>query len=123
MMKVWKLDEMQDISTIIGGHSRTASNWVQTGAVPFDAIYTCHMQTNASLDWLYHGKSPTTTLPDGSMLRIQEKAVKLLYSLELGGLITAGDGANTTHAFKGVANAVTKTIVDEILVIQSENQQ
>jgi hypothetical protein len=32
-------------------------NWGSNGRLPTDPMFTCHMQTGASLDWLMNGKS------------------------------------------------------------------
>lgn len=55
LMLAWGVKEMQDLSKFIGGHIRMPSNWITKGVIPWEVVYTCHLQTGRSLDWLYNG--------------------------------------------------------------------
>ena len=55
MMLAWDVKEMQHLSRFIGGHVRMPSNWITKGGIPWEVIYTCHLQTGCSIDWLYNG--------------------------------------------------------------------
>lgn len=87
MMRAWGVEEMQDLSRFIGGHLRMPSNWISKGVIPWEVVYTCHLETGASLDWLYNGKVPVVEATEQIEQTFRQKMVSLLAASERMGFI------------------------------------
>ncbi len=65
MMKAWGLKEQKEVAEKVNCHYKMPANWVQTFSIPWSVIYTCHLDTGRSLDWLYNGEISTNmSTPD-----------------------------------------------------------
>ena len=109
-MKAWGIEEMQQISQFIGGHARMPSAWVQKGFVPWEVIYTCHLDTGCSLDWLYNGKLPIVENTEDLNKRIQRITRDMLFlSSNRLNIIKETQG----NGFNSVANSIAAEITQE----------
>ena len=81
LMLAWDVKEMQDLSKFIGGHLRMPSNWITKGVIPWEVIYTCHLQTGRSLDWLYNGNQCAITSTPELKAEYREKVTTLVKAL------------------------------------------
>ena len=81
LMLAWDVKEMQDLSKFIGGHLRMPSNWITKGVIPWEVIYTCHLQTGRSLDWLYNGNQCAITATPELKAEYRQKVSSLVKAL------------------------------------------
>lgn len=117
LMKAWQVKEMKDIADHVGGHLRMPSAWIQKGFVPWEVIYTCHLDTGCSLDWLYNGNFPVFKRTEGL-----GKAIK---SITKEVLTTSGSRLNIikevqTQGFNVVSNSITSALVAQLSAVVPE---
>jgi hypothetical protein len=80
MMKAWQISDKKAIADVLGCHPKIPGNWIQNGNVPWHVIYTCHLDTGVSLDWLYNAKLPTTEITPEmheQLLKMAEEVLSL----------------------------------------------
>lgn len=78
LMLAWGVNEMQSLCKYIGGHIRMPSNWITKGVIPWEVVYTCHLQTGRSLDWLYNGNQCAITATPELEAEYREKVKTLV---------------------------------------------
>jgi hypothetical protein len=61
MMEAWGFTDKKEIANTLICHDNMPSNWINTGKVPFDVVFTCHLDTGSPLYWLYHCTTPALT--------------------------------------------------------------
>lgn len=102
LMLAWDVKEMQDLSQFIGGHIRMPSNWITKGAIPWEVIYTCHLQTGRSLDWLYNGNQCAIAATPELKGEYREKVSTLVKAF------------TRTRVFQAETNAKEQEVIDLI---------
>ena len=93
LMLAWDVKEMQDLSKFIGGHLRMPSNWITKGVIPWEVIYTCHLQTGRSLDWLYNGNQCAITATPELEAEYRHKVATLIKAIALTKNFLSDNGA------------------------------
>ena len=78
MMSVYHVSEKKGLAALIGCHQNMPSNWIQLGSVPWKVIYHCHVETGASLDWLYDGKEPPVEITKKLRYKLESIALEVM---------------------------------------------
>lgn len=87
LILAWNVKEIQDLSQYIGGHIRMPSNWITKGVIPWEVVYTCHLQTGRSLDWLYNGNQCVVTATPELESEYKERVSSLVKALHRTGML------------------------------------
>lgn len=110
MMQAWGFSDHSELAVECDVHIRTPSNWIQHKGVPWPMLCHCHQQTGRSLDWLYDGKEPPTTVTAQQRHTLTKEIEKLLISSEYFDLIMPTNTDNNQLLIKGLINCVVDVL-------------
>jgi hypothetical protein len=107
MADAWQVEGKKGIAEIVGCHPKMPGNWIKDGSVPLSVIYTCHLDTGVSLDWLYNGV--LSDIKDTEQTRkVITETVRTVFMLGV-----------RTHLIEekntGGLNALTETLTDDFI--------
>ena len=79
MMCAYNVSEKKGLAELIGCHQNMPSNWIQQGSVPWKVIYHCHVETGATLDWLYDGKEASVKITKHLRYKLESIALEVMH--------------------------------------------
>jgi hypothetical protein len=110
MMIAWQVDGQKSLAEKLELNEKAPTNWIQKRSVPWHAVYSCHVATGKSLDWLYNGKLPVIEMTS-AMARAFEKDTKnLLGSSETMGMLKVLDEGASKFFVTGMIKNFLKII-------------
>ncbi len=118
MMKAWGLKEQREIAKMVNCHHKMPANWIQSFSIPWSVIYTCHLDTGRSLDWLYNGKIATDMSTEDVQHNFIESAKVTIDAAIHMDIISK----NTPHAVSLLAKRLIKDL-KKLLQIGSEPKE
>ena len=107
MREAWGVKKNRELAQFIGGHKRMMGNWINAGAIPWEVLYTCHLQTGRSLDWLYNGKLPLIEATPQAITKLESLIQDVLHVCERVEFILKGK----PNGVKDAAHTIAKEVL------------
>lgn len=108
MLQAWQLCERKALAQKLGFHDNTVGNWISKGVVPWESIYTCHIETGRSLNWLFKGEEDEITLTTDTLVQIRTALESIMVMGEKMNLISQ----NEDNGHKLMAKTLTDEVVE-----------
>jgi hypothetical protein len=95
MMSAWQVADQKSLAAKLELNEKAPTNWIQKRSVPWHAVYSCHIETGKSLDWLYNGKLQAIEWTASMQRAFEKDTARLLDSSETMNMLKVLDeGAN-----------------------------
>lgn len=82
MMLAWDFRDFKALARHLSLNDKAPTNWIQKLTIPWPAIYTCHIQTGKTIEWILHGSNVTFTPDEGTKSALKQASKVLIKNCE-----------------------------------------